>query len=396
MLAHKAPYPLYDGYNLHNYHHSRELCRRHDIHLLTLGEGEPPVEIRNQFSSIQVLPRRATPRERSLVRRLWNSVSADEVHDFDPHVFAALESTLARERFDVVWISGAKMLIYTARLHGVPVFGDVADDGVIDRWTALRNSTGPRQFALRLRDYWVTKRFQRAYFRHVAVCNVVAESDRKSILQHLPGLEVSVINNGVDAEFFAPSGTQPLFPSVVFEGSMGFPPNAEGAVHFCREILPLILASRPAVHTTIVGSDPRPEVRQLANGHVEVTGFVPDVRSYLERASVFVCPLLSGAGIKNKILQAWAMKKAVVATPLSCGGLVVEPDRNILVAETNRDFADAVLRLLGDEALRNRVGERGRATVLEHYSWGAKARQMERTLLRVAQPAGCDGAVPTM
>jgi glycosyltransferase involved in cell wall biosynthesis len=228
------------------------------------------------------------------------------------------------------------------------------------------------------------------------VCNVVAESDRKSILQHLPGLEVSVIHNGVDAEVFAPSGTPPLFPSVVFEGSMGFPPNAEGAVHFCREILPLIRASRPAVHTTIVGSDPRPEVLQLANGHVEVTGFVPDVRSYLERASVFVCPLRSGAGIKNKILQAWAMKKAVVATPISCGGLVVEPDRNILVAETNRDFADAVLRLLGDEALRNRVGERGRATVLEHYSWGAKARQMERTLLRVAQQAGCDGAVPTM
>jgi sugar transferase (PEP-CTERM/EpsH1 system associated) len=389
MLAHKVPYPLHDGYNLHNYHYSRELCGRHDIHLLTLGEGEPPEAIRGQFKSIQILPRRDVPRERSLLRRLSNSVSIHEVYDFDPAVHAAIESTLAREKFELVWISGAKMLVYTARLRGIPVLGDVADDGVQDTLSALRNSRNPRQLALRLRDYWVTRRFQLEYFRHFAVCNVVAEADRQSILKLLPGLDVCVINNGVDANYFAPDATPASGRSVVFEGSMKFAPNAEGAVHFCREILPLIREREPNVTVTIVGADPRPEVRALANESVHVTGFVPDVRPYLAQASVFVCPLLSGAGIKNKILQAWAMEKPVVATPISCGGLVLDPGRNLIVAEGRREFADAVLRLFAEPKLREELGRAGRRTVLDHYAWSAKARQMEQALQRTAKaPAG--------
>jgi glycosyltransferase involved in cell wall biosynthesis len=111
---------------------------------------------------------------------------------------------------------------------------------------------------------------------------------------------------------------------------------------------------------------------------------VDDVRPRLDAATVFVCPLLSGAGIKNKILQAWAMEKAVVATARSLGGLRAVPEENVLVADGRRAFADAVLRALADEELRQRLGRNGRATVLEHYAWESKAEQMDAVLHRVA------------
>jgi glycosyltransferase involved in cell wall biosynthesis len=235
----------------------------------------------------------------------------------------------------------------------------------------------------RWRDYVSTRRFQQAYFRHCRVVNVVAEDDRASLLRQLPGLEVSVIHNGVDAEYFHSEAKEAELPTLVFEGSMGFTPNAEAAVYFCREVLPLIREREPRVRMLVVGNRPTPEVTALSGPGVEVTGFVPDVRPYLEQAWVFVCPLLSGAGIKNKILQAWSMRKAVVATSISTGGLI-DVEANLVVADGKRELADAILALFADAPKRRTLGERGRATVVEHYAWSAKARQLETVLETVA------------
>jgi glycosyltransferase involved in cell wall biosynthesis len=399
MLAHRVPWPLHDGYSLHNYHYSRQLGARHEMHLMALGGGPHPPEIAGQFRSITLLPVRSHPR-RSLPLRLTGALSAAEVHDFDPLVHAALVARLARTRYDIVWTAGAKMMVYThaiasspARraapdIPSLPVLGDVADDGVKEAFDRLRHSRGARELAFRARDWIRTRRFQERYFRHARVITVVAPSDRAAIERQVPGVPVVEINNGVDLQYFQPLRGPQRHPSLVFEGTMSFRPNAEACVHFVREVLPLIREKLPDTTLTIVGKDPRADVRALAGPHVEVTGFVPDVRPYLDRASLLVCPLISGAGIKNKILQAWAMEKAVVATPVSCGGLKIEPGENIVVAEGRRDFADAVVALLGDAPRRAALGAAGRRTVIANSSWEAKAREMEAVLERVALAPG--------
>lgn len=386
LLANKVPWPLHDGYNLHNYHYSRRLCVDHELHLIALGEGELPAELAGLYKSVRILPRRPEPRRESLAARALHALSADEVHDFDPAVMAVIEELAARERFDVLWVGGAKMLVYSRRMPQPPALGDIADDGAKDLWTQMWASRSPLTFARRWRDYVATRRFQTAYLRHCRAINVVAEEDRVSILRQVPGAKVAVIHNGVDAEYFTPSAARDPVPTLVFEGSMGFTPNAEAAQFFCREVLPLILLAEPRTRMWVVGNRPTNEVLALAGASVEVTGFVPDVRPYLDRAWVFVCPLLSGAGIKNKILQAWSMELPVVATRLSTGGLV-DADANLVVADGARAFADAVLRLFADERQRSELGRRGRATVLQHYAWTAKARQMETLMLEVANAA---------
>lgn len=385
LLTHKVPWPLHDGYSLHNYHYSRQLGGRHEIHLISLGEEPCPPELNGIYASTQFVARRPEPRRRSFVSRALHALSADEVHDFDPAVMALIERTLERERFDLVWVGGAKMLVYSRRITSVPAMGDIADDGVKDHWSQMWTSRSPITFLRRWRDFIATRRFQLAYLPHCRVVNVVAEEDRASLLAQLPGLDVSVIHNGVDADYFQQREAEAEQPTLVFEGSMNFTPNAEAAVYFCREVLPLVREGEPNVRMAVVGKGPEADVKALARPGVEVTGFVPDVRPYLDRAWVFVCPLLSGAGIKNKILQAWAMQKAVVATPISTGGLL-DAGQNLIVADGKRELATAILGLFADQRRRRELGERGRATVVQHYSWEAKALQMEATLSKAAGP----------
>ncbi|MCW5623678.1 MAG: glycosyltransferase, partial [Burkholderiales bacterium] len=167
---------------------------------------------------------------------------------------------------------------------------------------------------------------------------------------------------------------------LVFEGSMAFGPNIDAAVFFVREVLPVIRRSVPSVRLVLVGRDPVPEVRALASDHVEVTGSVPDVRPYVAGSRVFVSPLRFGAGIKNKILQAWSMGKATVATSVSVSGLPAEDGVNLLVRDGVEALAGGVIELLRSEQRCRALGDAGRRLVEAHFSWDAKALEFERAL----------------
>jgi glycosyltransferase involved in cell wall biosynthesis len=144
--------------------------------------------------------------------------------------------------------------------------------------------------------------------------------------------------------------------------------------------LPRIAERVPEVKLTIVGKDPVPEVRRLAGERVIVTGFVDDVRPYIDRASIFVCPMRKGAGIKNKLLQAWAMAKPVVSTSIALGGLYAKPGENILVADTPAEFSEAVIRLLKNSVLRQALGGAGLKIIRGHYTWDRQGRLLEAAL----------------
>ncbi|MCC6408792.1 MAG: glycosyltransferase [Planctomycetes bacterium] len=382
FLAHKPPFPLQDGYNLHNYHHVRELSGRHEFHLVAIGAEPAPRELTALFESIHLVPA-AEPRRANPVARALRSFSAHEVFEFDPRVLERIESLRPAE-FDVVWTGGIKMLVYSHRLHGAPVLGDVADDETGPARTRLANSRGPVEFLRNLRDLAKITRYQRLFFEHLDVCTVVAEGDRDAIARLNPNLDVRVVANGVDHEFFAPRAEPEEDRTVVFEGNMGFEPNVEGVLYFAREVLPLVLRAEPRAKLYVVGKDPAPAVRALQGASVHVTGVVDDVRPYLARGSIFVCPLVSGTGIKNKILQAWSMAKCVVATSKSCGGLVLEPGRNLVVADGAAELARTIVELFGDPERRRALGARARETVLEHYTWARKSAQMEAALVAAA------------
>ena len=164
---------------------------------------------------------------------------------------------------------------------------------------------------------------------------------------------------------------------------MGFPPNEQAAVHLVNNIMPRVWARASQVTLSLVGRGAGPAVQALAGDRVEVTGEVADVREHVRRAQVFVCPLISGAGIKNKLLQAWAMGLPTVATPVSVGGLGASDGAELLIRESPQAFASAVLELLADEPARLRLAAAARAAAVERFAWPAMAGRLE-SLLRAA------------
>ena len=210
---------------------------------------------------------------------------------------------------------------------------------------------------------------------------LVTSATDKAALERLARQQsaISVLPNGVDLEYFTPGEDIRQPETVVFSGKMSYHANVTAALYLAHQVMPLVWAQQPGIRLIIAGSRPSPAVRKLAETYpqVEVTGYLSDLRAPLRQVSVAAAPLLYGAGIQNKILEAMACSTPVVASPLAVSALQVQPGQDCLVANSPQTFAEAILTLLNDPALRGRVGAAGRRYVETHHDWNTIAAQLE-------------------
>ncbi len=200
----------------------------------------------------------------------------------------------------------------------------------------------------------------------------MSEQDQEKLSSLCPGIAVEIVSNGVDLEYFKSEEVEQNEVSLVFTGSMDWQPNEDAVLYFCHHILPLIRTELPDVVFYIVGSKPSDGVLKLGGREgVVVTGEVEDVRPYIAGATVYVVPLRIGGGTRLKILQALAMRKAVVSTSIGCEGLALRPNDHLLVADEPQQFAAHTVQLIKDRSLRDRLGENGGVLVQERYDWDA-------------------------
>ncbi|MDX1577171.1 MAG: glycosyltransferase [Gemmatimonadota bacterium] len=226
-----------------------------------------------------------------------------------------------------------------------------------------------------------TRAFEERASRRFDRVVAVSKRDRATFEADYGLDDVAVIETGVDLAYFRPKGRRPRDPNrIVFTGSMDWLPNVDGMRWFVTEILPRVRERHPAATLAIVGRDPAPAVRELADRHegVAVTGTVPDIRPWVEEGSVYVVPLRIGGGTRLKIYEAMALERPVVSTTVGMEGLPVVPGEEILVADSPGDFAAEVSDLLGHPgkagALARRAGER----VRRDFGWAGVAADFSR------------------
>ena len=181
---------------------------------------------------------------------------------------------------------------------------------------------------------------------------------------------VVTATNGVDLDYYRPDESAPNDNSLAFVGAFDYKPNVDGAVWFAREIWPRLRAEHPDLTLNLIGRNPVPEVVALAEvPGITVAGTVPDVRPHAKRASVVIAPLRIARGLQNKVLEAFAMGKPVVATANALGGFAPENDPPALVASSPDEWCSQLNRLLADEELRKSLGELGRQYTESHHDW---------------------------
>jgi sugar transferase (PEP-CTERM/EpsH1 system associated) len=290
-------------------------------------------------------------------------------------MFAAVESVLRKERFDLVHLDGLQLFGYDGFLRkaaGTPILYDWhnIESEAMGRYAAGQKA--PRAWYAAL----TARRLESVENRILGTAygNVVcSERERERLSRSAPRARVAVVENGVDAAHFDPAGAPPPagpLRRLVFVGQMSYHANADAAVAFVRHTWPRIVERHPEWTLSLVGASPGPEILALRNcANVEVTGTVPDVRPYYRDALAAIVPLLVGGGTRLKILEAMAAGVPVVSTAVGAEGLAVAPGRNIVMAETADQWLAALEALSGNVYFRSRISAAGRALVSERYDW---------------------------
>jgi sugar transferase (PEP-CTERM/EpsH1 system associated) len=304
-----------------------------------------------------------------------------------PELQKAIDRAISQEEYDVVWYEGSILAGY--RLPpGIPVVIDQHNLEFELCWrTYQRTRPGLRKFY----NWLEARRLKPTELKRCREADLVLlTSERELIkLKHLvPSCLAAVVPNGVDTTFFSPIDQAKEQEShIVFTGSMDYYPNTDATLFFAQHCWPLIQAELPQARWTIVGKNPPLAIQRLADlPGVSVTGSVQDVRPYLATASVTIAPLLIGSGTRLKILEAFAMGKAVVSSRLGCEGIQVEHGRELLVADEPEHFAAAVVSLLRDPLTRQALGMAGRRLVEAEYSWVSSSQRLLSALEMIQLP----------
>ncbi len=314
-----------------------------------------------------------------------SSLPLQAAYTSSPAMERCVQQTLQGEAFDVVHIEHLRGSTFGRVITGVPIVWDSVDciSLLFERTLQSGPSLGSRLMA-RV-DLARTRRYEGRQVSQYDATLVTSPEDRDALDRLVrqwgdtAAGEIVVLPNGVDLAYFAPQELPRQPDRIIFSGKMSYHANVAAALYLGREIMPRVWQQRPDVRLQIVGKDPVPAVRALADDpRIMVTGYVPDMRPFLASAAVSATPIRYGVGIQNKVLEAMAMGTPVVTTPQTRTALLAREDEHFLIGEGTDDFAAQVLRLLKDGELAARIGAAGRQYVEEHHDWNHLAARLEQ------------------
>lgn len=387
--------PLDTGGKIRSFNIASELARRHEVTLFTFYPAvtpDPHDGFCEPFAKLERLPLDLAERA-SLKDMLSYASNALTLKPYQmrkycrPVVTERLREILREGRYDALvcdFLLTAAAVPWDVSLPTV-IFTHNVEAAIWRRHLDVRRN--PLWKLLALREYLTWARAENHYTQLADHVLTVSDDDRKAFLEFLPPEKVTTVPTGVDLDYFQPRQGTPEAASIVFTGSMDWLPNEDAIAYFASEILPIIQRSVPDVTFWVVGRKPTRKVLSIAEGNpaIRVTGTVEDIRPYVQKAAVYVVPLRIGGGTRLKIFEAMAMGMALVSTSIGAEGLPVRDGENIFLADTPSEFARQTIRLLGEPAVRNRLGLAARALVEGRYSWSAVTDVLDRVLEGVAR-----------
>lgn len=430
MLTQVLPYPIDAGPKVRAYYVLRHLAERgHEVTLVSFvrdDDSEDHIEhLRSFCRAVHTVPmRRSRIKDvRYLTRSLLTGESFIIARDTDQGMHRLVARLLAEEQVDIIHADQLWMAQYAIWGDGVKRVLDAHNAVCLIPQRLAEQESNPLK-------RWVLERERRALARYEGdICRrfdhvvAVTEEDREilaglhspqstkrsgkgrgscaptsssslSALRDLRGETVTVGNHFTVIPICVdPAEKQPVRPSpiarrVLILGTMFYPPNVEGALWFAREVFPLVLRDVVDAKLTIIGKNPPPSVRHLGESlgsNVEITGYVEDPTPYLEETAAFLVPLHAGGGMRVKILDAWCWGIPIVSTTVGAEGIDVYDGENILIGDDAAAFARAVVRVMKDPDLAQRLRDHGREWVGERYNWRTVYHKWDEVYTRLTE-----------
>lgn len=371
LICHDIPSKTV-GATLPIYHLIKELGRKHEITLLSFDSGKYQIEeledYLKEYRNIKI-PEYLDIRKQ-LIYTLKNMMSSDNLstRSFLNYYYHKDMSKLIRKQAnkDVDLVITDMPMAFYAKNMKLPKIVYAFDAVSNYNYNMYKKSESVVSRIYWYLNYLKIHRYEKVY--NLFDCCILVNDKDKKILENDIHIPLEVIPNGVDTGYFTNSSTEGDV-KLVFLGDMSTPPNNDAVKYFVDKIYPGVLKEE-SVKLYIVGRNPSSYVNTLnEDSNIVVTGSVDDVRKYLTKGSIFITPMISGTGIKNKILEAMSMELPVVSTSTGISGINSENRVHYLLADTPEEFKNNVVELINDKRLREEIGFNARIFVEKNYSW---------------------------
>ena len=349
-----------------------EALRKQGFEVVVVNESKRQAAIRSGLAALSALPLQVAYARSARFTR-------------------AVQQLCAQRAFDVAHVEHLRGIASMGPLfEAQPLLWDAVDCiSLLSKHTMTAGHSASVRAVARF-EHKRTQRYEASILEVLSHVVVTSERDRQAMiaLRRLHGADptssdetlgagIRVLPNGVDLHYFRPASQERQPFNLVFSGKMSYHANIATALYLHQQIMPLIWQHRPEATLTIAGSKPPKVIQNMASdARITVTGYVDDLRSYVGRAQVMLSPMVYSVGIQNKVLEAMALGTPVVVAAQAAEALSARPGRDLLTAETAQDFAQATLRLLDDAALRDTLGQNGRAYVEQYHDWNVVTDQL--------------------
>ena len=337
----------------------------HDLRLVPLPSKRPPLKVMQDFFT--------SPIPHYFLRVHGSKKMADTI-----------ASMVQKDRYDFVI---AEYSVMGQFIHNNPLLPPVRriisvhESYYLARLKAYHHyKIGPNKLkeAIHLKGL---KKYEFDMYSHADKVLTLTPQGKEELLEICPELDISVVPHGVDVDYFSFSELEEEERCIVFVGNYLHYPNVDAVLYFHQEIWPQIKSRLPEIKFYIVGQGPPQEIQNFnQEKNIIVTGKVDDVRPYLKKARVFICPVRLGGGFRGKILEAMAIGRPIVTTSLGAEGIPASHRENIILADQPEEFAKGTLDLLNDDKLFEKIRVQGRKLVEEKYSWAKGVEVMEEIL----------------
>lgn len=380
LLAHRVPFPPNRGDRIRTFNLLKFLAQRSDVWLGSLADEPVSAESLSQLDrycqDVAIFP---------LGRRRWvrgalsvaGGGSASEGLFYSGRLKRTLRDWCARVHFDAAIVVCSSMARYVRipELRDTPIILDLVDvdsQKFID-YAGLSAGLKKRLYQLegqRLRQL-ETEMGHRA-----DMVTLVSDAEADIYREFTHGIRVEAVGNGVDLDYFHPrpsTADQPDQPEAcVFVGALDYQVNVEGVLWFCEHVWPAVHEHRPQAKLWLVGRRPVPAIQHLCSlPGVELAADVPDVRPYYRQAAVSLAPLRFARGIQNKVLESFAMGKAVIGSAQALQGLNVQNHVHAIEANEPKEWFQSIINLFDHPEQRQQLGNSALDLVHTHHRWEA-------------------------
>jgi sugar transferase (PEP-CTERM/EpsH1 system associated) len=396
FLCHRLPFPPNKGDKIRSHALLKHLAEQGPVHVACFIDDPDDLQYRDDVRRLAggeclFEPINKATKWRRAIDAIVRGESMTTAFFSSPTMQKWIRELVATEDIRSTIVFGSAMAPYLLKHRALcrrAIFDMVDVDS--DKWRQYADSsTAPRRWIF-AREARAIAKLEReaaqAFGRTLLVSPFEAETFRRQAPEC--AARIDSLSNGVDLTYFSPARFANPFPEnelpIVMTGHMDYRPNCDGALWLAEHVAPLVFAEFPRAHLYFVGANPPPALRKIAGPGITVTGRVNDVRPYIQGARVVVAPLLIARGVQNKVLEAMAMKKCIVATHEATRALAVESGRQLWIANDARSFADAITAAIRSPD-RQEVMDSAREYVEQHHDWNAIMSKLDADLARLAK-----------